>query len=130
MSYPHDDADYEYDDEYDHEAGDRYADSAPLYSRRRRIILRVTVLVCVFALLLPGVLSLYSQFSAFAQGACWKAARFSDPSTVSTRVDFELFGPGGVGWECYATGASGERHVVSLGLFPSDVTPEGPTNRA
>lgn len=108
----------------------RHDDAQPLYGRGRRTLLRVTVLVCVFALVLPGVLSLYSQFDAFAQGACRKAAVFSDPATVSTRVGFEVFGPGGIGWECYATSGSGERHVASLGLFPADIVPEGPTNRA
>ena len=105
-------------------------DTAPLYSRRRRAILRVTVLVCVAALLLPGILSLYSHFAAFAHAACVRAAVFSDPGTRSVRASFEVLGPGGIGWECYATGASGERHVASLGLFPADVTPDGPTNRA
>lgn len=116
-----------FDDEPDEDSEDY---SRPLYGRGRRMMLRVVVLVCVFALVLPGVLSLYSQFNAFAQGACWKAALFSDPATVSVRAGFEVFGPGGIGWECYATSASGERHVVSLGLFPADVVPEGPTNRA
>lgn len=105
-------------------------DTRPLYGRGRRVFMRIIVLVCVFALVLPGMLSLHSQFGAFAQGACWKAAVFSDPGTRSVRASFEVFGPGGIGWECYATSASGERHVVSLGLFPADVVPEGPTNRA
>ena len=105
-------------------------DTAPLYGRRRRILIRTTVLVCVAALVLPGVLSLYSNFAVFAQTACNKAVVFSDPTARSARASFEVFGPGGIGWECYSTNASGERHVASFGLFPSDVTPEGPTNRA
>jgi hypothetical protein len=31
----------------------------------------------------------------------------------------EIFGPGGIGWECYSVGAfGGDRHVASLGLIP------------
>jgi len=41
----------------------------------------------------------------------------SDATGVSAR--FEVFGPGGAGWECYATGGfGGDRHVASLGLIP------------
>ena len=116
------DDDHDYDREHD--------DDAPLYSKRRRTILRITVLVCVGALVLPGILSLYSHFAAFAHAACVRAAVFSDPTTRAARASFEILGPGGIGWECYATGASGERHIASLGLFPTDVTPGGPTDRA
>lgn len=88
------------------------------------------MLVCVAALVLPGILSIVSHYSAFAHAACWRAAHYTDTTTVSARASFELFGPGGIGWECYATGATGERHVASLGLLPSDITPSGPTQRA
>ncbi|HRN30130.1 MAG TPA: hypothetical protein PK781_05780 [Terrimesophilobacter sp.] len=112
-----------------HSYGDD-TDDRPLYSRRRRTIMRVTVLVCVVALVLPGILSIVSHYAAFAHAACVRAAVYTDPSIRSVRAAFEIFGPGGIGWECYATSAAGERHVVSLGLFPADVVPEGPTNRA
>lgn len=120
-----------YDDrEHNREHNGEHEDATPLYSKRRRTILRITVLVCVAALLLPGILSLYSHFAAFAHAACIRAAVFSDPTTRAARASFEVFGPGGIGWECYATGAGSERHVASLGLFPADVTPSGPTDRA
>lgn len=111
----------------DHEG---HGDDQPLYGRRRRTILRITVLVCVAALVLPGILSIASHYWAFAQTACNRAAVFSDPTARTARASFEVFGPGGIGWECYATNAAGERHVVSLGLFPTDVIPDRPTNRA
>lgn len=114
-----------------HDDGDDNSDDErPLYTRRRQNVLRITVLVCVAALVLPGILSIVSHYAAFAHAACWRAAHYSDATTVSTWASFELFGPGGIGWECYATGATGERHVASLGLLPSDITPSGPTQRA
>lgn len=112
-----------------YEPAEEYEDR-PLYGRRRRTILRVTVLVCVVALLLPGILSIVSHYAAFAHTACVRAALYTDPSVTSARATFEVLGPGGIGWECYASSAAGERHIASLGLLPSDPTPSGPTNRA
>src|SRR5690554_2297504 len=105
-------------------------DSKPLYGRGRRVLMRVIVLVCVGALVAPGIASAMSHYYVIAHTTCARAAHYSDPATQTTRATFEIFGPGGIGWECYATSASAERHVVSLGMFPVDVVPDGPVNRA
>jgi hypothetical protein len=101
---------------------DRGVDDRPLYGRRRRILLRVVVLVAVGAMLLPILVNLAAVSSATAANACAAATRYEDPDANGSVVRFEIFGPGVIGWECYATGGfGGERHIISLGLIPGMV---------
>lgn len=97
-------------------------DDGPLYSRRRRIALRVVVLVAVAAMVLPIVANLATVSAATAADSCARVVAYAVPDAASSSARFELFGAGGFGWECYAVGGfKGDRHVVSLGLVPGMV---------
>jgi hypothetical protein len=101
---------------------DPETDERPLYSRRRRALLRGVVLVAVAALLLPVVANLYAVSAATAAAACRMAVAYEAPDARGSSARFELFGAGVIGWECYAVGAfGGDRHIVSLGLLPGMV---------
>lgn len=91
----------------------------PLHGSHRLLILRIVVITGVICLILPQILTTASVASTTAQEACtaWVKYEASDASGASAR--FEIFGAGGVGWECYSEGGfGGGRHVASLGLIP------------
>lgn len=95
--------------------------------------MRIMVLICIAALVVPSVLSIWSHFAFIAHRACVAAVMYSEPRATGADARFELFGPGGIGWECYATAGGDSRHVVSLGLFPSESSlpePGEPSRRA
>lgn len=103
--------------------GDSSIDERPLYSQRRKRFLRAIVLVAVAAMMLPIVASLYTVSAASAARACIIATVNEAPDATGTSVPFQIFGPGVIGWECYATGTfGGDRHIISLGLLPSLVS--------
>lgn len=107
----------------DLEPAGRETDDRPLYSRRRRLIMRAVVLIAVGAMVLPVLANLYTVSAATAADSCTVAVHYEAPDATGSTVQFEIFGAGGVGWECYATGGfGGERHIVSLGLIPGMVT--------
>ncbi|MDM4762801.1 hypothetical protein QT381_07250 [Galbitalea sp. SE-J8] len=91
-------------------------------SRRRSYLLRVVVIVAVLALVLPGVLTTYGLASSTAARACVAWARQIVDEQHRTDARWEWAGPGGMGWQCYAYTAEGERFVRSLGPIP--VAPE------
>lgn len=104
------------------DAADSETDDRPLYSRRRRRIMRAVVLVAVAAMLLPIVANLVTVSAATAADSCARAVAYAVPDAAGSSARFEVFGAGGIGWECYAVGGfSGNRHVVSLGLVPGMV---------
>lgn len=83
------------------------------------ITMRVIVVLGLIGLVLPGIVTTVSVGTATAQRACdfWGSETAPDATSYSAR--FEVFGPSGLGWECYTVGAfGGERHVASLGLIP------------
>ncbi len=97
-------------------------DDRPLYSRRRKNALRAVVIIAVGAMLLPLVASLFTVNISTADAACAQAVAYAVPDAASSSARFEVFGPGGIGWECYAVGGfSGDQFVVSLGLIPGMV---------
>jgi hypothetical protein len=60
-----------------------------------------------------------SVASATASRSCAIWVHYVAPDAPGSSARFELFGPGGIGWECYSVGAfGGDRHIVSLGLIP------------
>ena len=98
---------------------DEESDDRPLYSIRRKRMLRAVVLLAVAAMLLPIVASLITASANAAVAACARTVAYSVPDAPSSTVRFELFGPGVIGWECYTAGAfGGDSHVISLGLVP------------
>lgn len=103
---------------------DHYAepDERPLYGKRRQTVLRLVVLVGLVVMVLPIVANLYTVTLATAGDACRNAVAYLAPDASASSAQFELFGAGGIGWECYAVGAfGGDRHVASLGLIPGEV---------
>ncbi|WP_349897510.1 hypothetical protein [Parafrigoribacterium soli] len=105
-------------------AGYDPTDDRPLPGRRRRLfIMRIIVVLGVIALVLPGIVTTISVGSATAQRACAIWVRHLSPDASESSARFELFGPSGMGWECYAVGTfGGDRHVASLGLIPGGAT--------
>ncbi|WP_213813712.1 hypothetical protein [Glaciihabitans sp. dw_435] len=98
----------------------------PLRSRRQLVVLRVIVIVGLVGLVLPGIVTTVSVSSSTAQASCAIWVRYSAPDAPGSQARFEIFGAGGVGWECYTVGAfGGDRHVASIGLIPG--TPKIPT---
>jgi hypothetical protein len=107
------------------------SDERPLRSARSRTILRLVVIVGVLCLILPEIVTSLNVASATAQSSCaaWVANQIPEPTQSEAR--FEVFGPGFIGWECYAVGGiDGERHIASLGLIPGppDLPPPGTKN--
>ena len=93
--------------------------------RRRRIliVMRVVVIVGIACLILPGVLISVNTATATAHAECLAWVRYESPGATGAMARFEVFGAGGLGWECYSTGGfGGQQHVASLGLIP--VSPE------
>ncbi|MEV1130448.1 hypothetical protein [Agromyces sp. NPDC049794] len=94
-------------------------DDGPVYGERRRRALRIAVLVALGALVLPVLLSVYGVAHSAAQRACAVSVRAYDTDAAGARVAFDLFGPAGPGWACFAVGANGsETLVAELGLLP------------
>lgn len=90
----------------------------PLRSGKRTLLLRLVVIVGVAALVLPGFFTIVNVGTSNAERACAYRSAIID-STLRPSPRFELFGPGGIGWECYAFDRSGdEHHIDSMGLIP------------
>jgi hypothetical protein len=90
----------------------------PVRSRARQNVLRGVVLLAITALVLPGIITTWTFASQAATASCNVWAQYQVPEQHRTEVQFEVLGPGVIGWECYATTATGERHLTSLGLLP------------
>ena len=90
----------------------------PMRSKRTLYLMRGVVILALAALVLPGVITTASYAQSSAEQACavWASSQVAEQHR--TEVHFEFFGPGMIGYECYATTALGERHLVSLGLLP------------
>ena len=109
-----------HDDPYDDEpelAG--YVPNEGIPRRRRMVlVMRVIVVVGIAALVLPQLITTASVAASTARQACAAWVRYEAPGSGES-ARFEVFGAGGVGWECYATGGlGGDKHVASLGLIP------------
>ena len=95
-------------------------DARPLRSPRLLVAMRVLVTVGSVALILPGIVTIVSVSSATATRACAAWVEIETPDATGNSVRFELWGPGGAGWQCYSVGAfGGDRRVASLGIIPS-----------
>lgn len=82
-------------------------------------VIRTVVILGVIALVLPGIVTTISVSSATAEAACATWVHYAAPDASGSSARFEIFGAGGIGWECYTVGAfGGDRHVASLGLIP------------
>jgi hypothetical protein len=109
-------------------AGYDPADDRPLGGRRRMVVIRAIVILGVVALVLPGIVTTISVSSATAEASCATWVRYAAPDASGSSARFEIFGAGGIGWECYTVGAfGGDRHVASLGLIPGDAKLPAPS---
>jgi hypothetical protein len=89
--------------------------------RRRRtlMVMRVLVFVGIACLVLPGIVTTISVATNTADAACAAWVRYEAPFATGHSARFEVFGPSGMGWECYSSGGFGnDKHVASLGLIP------------
>jgi hypothetical protein len=106
-------------DEHPELAGYDAGDETPLRSARSKTVLRVVVIVGLVGLILPEIITTVSVASATAEASCEQWVTYVIPEPTRSEARFELFGPGFIGWECYAEGGiDGERHIASLGLIP------------
>jgi len=91
----------------------------PLRGRRTVALMRVTVVLGIVALLVPGVLTTLSLASATAARACAAAVAHYYPFSESSDARFELAGAGGFGWQCYAIDQNErETFLMPLGIIP------------
>ncbi|WP_308799190.1 hypothetical protein [Agromyces silvae] len=95
-------------------------DDRPVRGARAQRMLRIVVLVALCALVLPLVLSLASVAHSAASRACALTVTRYDASATGSRVTFDLFGPGGAGWLCFAVQSAGDdRLLANLGMIPA-----------
>jgi len=107
-------------DEHPELAGYEPGDGRPLRSPRVVLVMRIVVVLGIIALVLPGLWTTLSVGAATAARACARWVSYEKPEARSSRAAFELFGPGGAGWQCYSVGAfGGDERVASLGLIPN-----------
>lgn len=107
------------DDDYHPElAGYEPQEDKPLRSRRWTLLARGVVILTLVALIMPGIATSASFATATAERVCalWVDVEVTEQNRPLTQ--FELGGPGMLGWECYAVTALGKRHVVSMGIIP------------
>lgn len=107
-------------DEHPELAGYEPGDGRPLRSPRLLFAMRVIVIVGIVALLLPGIVTIFSVGGNTADRSCAQWVAFERPDATGFSARFEFFGPGGVGWQCYSVGGfGGDQLVASLGIIPS-----------
>ncbi len=107
-------------DEHAELAGYEPGDGTPLRNPNLLRVMRLIVVLGIVALVLPGVMTTISVGTATATSACASWVDYLKPEATGSSARFELFGPGGVGWQCYSVGAfGGDVRVASLGIIPS-----------
>lgn len=102
----------------------------PLRSERTMRVMRVIVVLGLLGLVLPGILVTASTAANSAERACAYYVAENVPNGTP-RARFELTGPEGPGWNCYADRfGSPEMYVRGMGLIPVapplDRTPRAP----
>ena len=106
-------------DEHPELNGYEPGDGKPLRSKRTLTMMRMVVVLALVGLILPGIVTTWSVAASSAQSACAVWVEYSVAGASGADARFEVFGPGGMGWECYSDGEfGGDRHIVSLGLIP------------
>ena len=106
---------------------DPFDDEGPMPGQRRARVLRIVVLVALGALVLPLVLSAYGVAKAAADRACAVFVSAYDTNAAGFRTTFDLFAPGGAGWECFAISENGTSRLLgNLGPLPAMPRPPDP----
>ncbi|TPW73022.1 hypothetical protein [Schumannella sp. 10F1B-5-1] len=105
------------DDEFHPELAEYVPHDRPLRHPMTVRIMRIVVVVGVFALVIPGMLVTLQTQARSAAFTCSAIVAASAPGYDGT-VRFEL-GDDGPGWYCYSVGFDRqERLFASLGLIP------------
>jgi hypothetical protein len=108
-------------DEYDEPELEGYEPHGdkPLRSPHLLTAMRVVVVLGLAALVLPGILVTAGTANRTALRTCEAYAAYYAPEAISYSSRFELVGPAGIGWNCYAVEfGGGETLLKSLGLIP------------
>ena len=115
-------------DEHPELMGYEPGDGRPLRSPHLLRAMRIIVIVGIIALVLPGLVTTISVGATTANTACRNWVAYERPDASGADARFELFGPGGIGWQCYSVGGfGGDDLVASLGIIPSGARlPVGP----
>jgi hypothetical protein len=104
-------------------------DDRPLRSARTTRVIRAVVFLGLIALILPGIITIISVATQTASYTCGVYVKRYTVDAYGSSVSFQLFSPGGVGWQCYATNTEGDQtYVAPLGIIPSAPTPPGGTS--
>jgi hypothetical protein len=113
------------DDDYHPELADyEPGEARPSRSVRRQRMMRLIGAIGLTALVLPGVLVTIRVQGSTAAEACRIVVASEDAQAISSRTRFELTGPAGPGWYCYAVRFGGTEILLrSLGLIPG-LTPQ------
>jgi hypothetical protein len=99
-------------------------DSGPLRSRRTTQLIRFVVVLGLVALILPGIITTIAVATDTATRTCSVYVKRYAPSANGSSVSFQLFSPGGPGWQCYSTNTEGDQtYLAPLGLIPSAPLP-------
>jgi len=98
-------------------------DERPLRSARVRKAMRVVVIVGLAALVLPSILATASIAGGTASSTC-RVLVEREIRDADASARFDLFGPAGPAWYCYASRYQGDELLIaSLGLIPGPPPP-------
>jgi hypothetical protein len=79
-------------------------------------VMRVVIVLGVIGLIVPGLFATIALQTRTAEAVCAQATRALEAESV---VRFELAGPAGPSWYCYAREFGGREVLIgSLGLIP------------
>ncbi len=108
------------DDDYHPELAEyEPGEARPSRSAIRLRGMRIMVVLGLAALVLPGLLVTIQVQGATAAAACRIVVETHDPEAIGLTTRFELTGPEGPGWYCYAVRFGGTEILLrSLGLIP------------
>lgn len=91
----------------------------PLYSPRRRGVMRFGVLLAILALVLPGLVVTWATQVRTANYACQIATNYYAPGATSSRATFSVLPLELGGWNCHAVMFDDtEIFVAHLGFIP------------
>jgi hypothetical protein len=92
------------------------SDGRPLRHPLTLRVMRLTIVLGILGLVVPGLVATIALQARTAGALCDLATR--DLEAVGV-VRFELLGPAGPSWYCYARGFGGQETLLgSLGLIP------------
>jgi hypothetical protein len=92
------------------------SDGRPLRHPVTVRVMRATIVVGILGLIVPGVVATIALQARTATVLCERATRDLEAAPI---VRFELTGPAGPSWYCYARGFGGQEMLLgSLGLIP------------